>query len=286
MSTPGNGKGNGNKKGQSAAAAAAAAAKNAYFQQQLQQIETYKKQLGSRNMRAFNHRSAANINEDFAKYRQLNDEVDINSVPRGSASAAVPPPSTSASSAAADAEKAAIARAIGKINSSLTTVRAISAANAAAEDAALAAAVKAQLKSESKLGEEMISYLNKLPPMVQCTQIKLFLGKLWSSPESKIKERARTRLHTYIHGVKAPRCDTSTTERNVAEYLINIIGVSRTPKGILFRTDIFNQRTIFGLPVSSSEALDQYFLREWNAFRSSKGGSRKRRRRRNRTKKI
>ena len=260
---------------------------------------------------AYNNIPDAELNAILRRYR--NDEVDASFVPRGSASAAVPAPSSKAlkksvtslehaSAAVASSSAAAVRspspKAFAKVAATLeetskmiaTVKKEAAAALAAAEDAALAAAVKAQLKSESKLGEEMISYLNKLPPMMQCTQIKLFLGKLWSSPESKIKERARTRLHTYIHGVEAPRCDTSTTEKDVAMYLIKIIGVAKTAKeqarGILFRTGIFNQETIFGLPLSSSEALDQYFLREWNAFRSSKGGSRKRRRRLNRTKKI
>jgi len=251
---------------------------------------------------AYNNINEANLNAELSGYGL---EDDVSFVPAGSASAAVPAPRSKslkksvtslehASAAVASSSAAAVRspspKAFAKVVETLDETSRVIARVKAEADAALAAAVKAQLAKDSKLGDEMISYLNKLPPMVQCTQIKLFLSKLWSSPESKIKERARTRLHPYLTGAKAPSCTTATTEKDVAMYLIDIIGVAQKAgepaRGILFRTDIFRKETIPGLPLSASEALDRFFLEEWNAFRSSKGGSRKSRRRLNRTKKI
>jgi hypothetical protein len=244
-----------------------------------------------------------NINDAELNARFTGSELDdISFVPAGSASAAVPAPrlkksvtslehaSAAVASSSAAAVRSPSPKAFAKVVETLDETSRMIARVKADADAALAAAVKTQLASDSKLGDEMISYLNTLPPMVQCTQIKLFLSKLWSSPESKIKERARAQLHPYLTGAKALPCTIATTEKDVAMYLIDIIGISRKAgepaRGILFRTDIFHKETIPGLPLSASEALDRFFLSEWNKFRSSKGGSRKRRRRLNRTKKI
>jgi len=251
---------------------------------------------------AYNNVKEANLNALIAGFDY---DYDASSVPAGSASAAVPALKKSvkrledtseavvSSSAAAirSPSPKAFAAVAAKLDAASKVIGEVKAKAAAAEDAAFVAAVKAQLAKDSTLGDSMITYLNALPPMLQCTQIKLFLGQLWKS--KKIDESARKSLHSYLLGPKALTCRTTTTEKDVVKYLIDIIGVAQKvgepARGILFRTDIFNTRTISGLPGSTSGALNNFFLEEWVQFKKTTGGSRKRRRlnrRFNRTKKI
>jgi len=272
----------GNKKGQSASAAASAAASATSLENALASLENVAELL-SRNIGAYNHVNLSEINMSA-----LNDQ-----------SRAFEESSQSSSSAAASAttNEKAFAKVAATLDETSRVIARVKAEAAAAADAALVAAVKAKLARDTGLGALIIGHLSEVPPipMLQCAEIKAFLVFLWL--DSRINLMAREQLHPYIFdGKKSPNCKTAT-EKDIAMYLVDIIGgapkAGEPVRGILFRTDIFNKGTIPGLPFSSPEALNYFFIGRWvdflktpAAYKKKKGGSRKRRRRLNRTKKI